>query len=92
LACIFLFVQSTIVWSVLKRRYRDLDRYSVLNDDDDDDDVIDNHEGFENSNNHQLKPFKTSNGNATINIDRNEDGDSDSQIEFEQRQHYSSKI
>jgi hypothetical protein len=80
---IFLLLQSSIVWFILKRRYRDLDRYSVLNDDDDDDEGIHN-----NSNNHQLKSLEASNGKATINIDE----DSDSQIEFEQRQQYSSKI
>ncbi|CAF0923186.1 unnamed protein product [Adineta steineri] len=96
LASIFVLIQSAIVWSILKRRYRDFDRYSVLNDDDDDedeDDVLDNNGGIIKSNNHRLKPFKTtSNGNATINLNQHENDDSDSQIEFEQRQKYSSKI
>jgi hypothetical protein len=79
--CIFLFIQSTIVWSILKRRYRDLNRYSVLNDDDDGD-----------LNNHQLKSMKTNNGNASVSMCNHEDEESDSQIEFEQLTPYSSKI
>ena len=84
LICIFLLVQSAVVWSILKRRYRDFDRYSVLNDGGNDDDG----EEIIHSNNHKLQPLKANNGNATIHID----DDSDSQIEFEQQQQYSSKI
>ncbi len=84
--CLFLFIQSAIVWSILKRRHRDLNRYSALNDDDEDDQII------ENGNNHQLKSMKTTNGNGIINMDNHEEDDSDSQIEFEQSRQYSSKI
>jgi hypothetical protein len=85
--CLFLFIQSAIVWSILKRRHRDLNRYSALNDDDDEDD-----QRIENGNNHQLKSMKTTNGNGIINMDNHEEDDSDSQIEFEQSRQYSSKI
>jgi hypothetical protein len=67
LSGIFLFIQSAIVWSILKRRHRDFNRYSVLNEDDDDDE-IDVEERTQNSNNHQLKSLKTNNGNAAINL------------------------
>ncbi|CAF2479101.1 unnamed protein product [Rotaria sp. Silwood2] len=91
LACVFLFIQSALVWSILKRRYRELARYSALNENDNDDE-IDHEETLENSNNHQLKPFKTDNGNTIINIDNHEEDDSDSQIEFEQQRKHTSKI
>ncbi len=81
-ACIFLFIQSALIWSILKRRYRDLNYYSVLRNDDKDED--DNE-----SNNHQLKSLKTNNGNTTVHLD---DDESDSQIEFERSPQYSSKI
>ncbi|UJR36005.1 hypothetical protein I4U23_028744 [Adineta vaga] len=104
LVCIFLFLQSAFVWSVLKRRYQGFNHYSVLNEeeeedgggDDDDDDVLDKETGTViKSNNHKLKLLKPKNGNAIINIDNHENDDSDSQIEFEQQQQqqqYSSKI
>jgi len=85
LICIFLSIQSAIVWSILKRRYQDINHYSVLNDDDDGEDN-------EKSNNHRLKSLTTNNGNATINMNDHEDEESDSQVEFEQSQQYSSKI
>jgi len=79
--CIFLVIQSAIVWSILKRRHRDFNHYSVLNDDDEDE----QRNGI--SNNHQLKSIKTTNENGI-----HENDDSDSQIEFEQTGPYSSKI
>jgi hypothetical protein len=87
LVCIFLVIQSAIVWSILKRRHRDLNHYSVLNDDEDE-----NESRMHNSDKYQLKSLKTTNGNGIINIDNHQDDDSDSQIEFEQSQQYSSKI
>jgi len=88
-ACMFLCIQTAIVWSILKRRHRDLNRYSVLNDDDDDDE---DDQRIENGNNHRLKSFKTTNGTGIINMNNHEENDSDSQIEFEQPRQYSSKI
>ncbi|CAF0729437.1 unnamed protein product [Rotaria sordida] len=92
LICMFLFIQSALVWSILRRRYRNLARYSALNGDDGDNDETDTEEKIENSNTHQLKSFKTNNGNAIINIDNHADDNSDSQIEFEQQQKYTSTI
>jgi hypothetical protein len=74
------------MWSILKRRYRDLNRYSVLSNDEDEEDDNETHDK---SNNHQLKSLKSNNGNATIHLD---DDESDSQVEFEQSPHYSSRI
>ena len=88
LACTFLFLQSAFVWSVLKRRYGDLNQYNVLNNDEEEDEE-DNHEQNGKSNSHQLKPLKSNNGNAIVHVD---DDESDSQIEFEQSPRYSSKI
>ncbi len=87
LACIFLFLQSVLVWSILKRRYGDLNQYGVFNADEEDEE--DNHEQNGKSNNDQLKSLKTNNGNALVHVDEEE---SDSQIEFEQSSRYSSKI
>ncbi len=81
-ACIFLFIQSALIWSILKRRYGDLNHYSVLRNDDKDED--DNE-----TNNHQLKSLITNNGNTIVHLD---DDENDSQIEFEQWPQYSSKI
>ncbi len=86
-ACIFLFIQSALIWSILKRRYGDLNRYNALNNEDDDQE--DDNERIEKSNNHQLKSLITDNGNTTVHLDDNE---SDDQIEFEQSPQYSSKI
>lgn len=82
LCFMFLVIQTAIVWSILKRRHRDSNHYSVLNDEDDDEQ---RNGGV--SNNHQLKSIKTTNGNGI-----HENDDSDSQIEFEQTRPYSSKI
>ena len=79
-----------IVWSILKRRLGDVNHYCVLNnDEEEDDDPIAIHEQNSKSDNHPLKALKTNNGNTTVHLD---DDDSDSQIEFEQSQPYSSKI
>lgn len=75
LVCIFLFIQTAIVWFMLKRRYGDLNHYSVLNDDDD------NHR-IENGTNHQLELLKRTNGNGITHMGNHDDDDSDSQIEF----------
>ena len=104
IVCMFLFVQSTLVWAILKRRYGDTEDYHALNDleeeDDDDDDqvFVDNRTKSHTSNNHRLKAMKSSNGQTTNNHSttavqmHHHDEDSDSQIEFDQRQPYSSKI
>ena len=93
LSCIFLFLQSAFVWAVLRRKHREFNRYSVLNEEDDDDDEDDTLDGdgdvIVKSNNHKLKPLKGRNGNAIIDLNDHENTDSDSQIEFEQRQQYS---
>lgn len=93
LSCAFFFLQSTVVWFILKRRYRDLHDYGVLNEDDDelDDETnleIRNHH----SNNHALKSLKPTNGQATINVEHQNELDSESEIEFDQRRPHSSKI
>ena len=94
LVCIFLSLQSALVWFVLKRRYRELHRYGPLADDDVDDRSA-NEGDYEQANNHPLKSLKPQNGHAMIDVvnhGNNDDADSDSQIEFEQRKQYSSKI
>lgn len=104
LVCMFLFVQSTLVWAILKRRYGEMEDYRALNDleeeeDDDDDDqvFVDSRVKSHTSNNLRLKAMKPSNGQATTTTTtavqmHHHDEDSDSQIEFDQRQPYSSKI
>ena len=87
LACIFLFIQSAMIWAILRRRHRDLNRYSVLDEEEEEEDL--ESEQMEKTNNHQMKSLKTNNGNTTVHLDEE---DSDSQIEFEQSQPYSSKI
>lgn len=89
-ATAFLMIQSLIVWKILKRRYGDLLEYNALEDYDEDDEMI-NGERHEASNNHQLKPYKSNNGNAVINMNNHEDDESGSEIEFE-RQTFTSKI
>jgi len=81
--CIFLFLQSALIWSILKRRYRDFNEYDLLENDDD---VRANGK----TDNHRMKSLKPTNGSATINF--NDDDDSDSQLEFEQSNLFSSKI
>lgn len=78
-ACIFVFIQSALIWWILKRRYGDLNCYNVLRNDDEDE--KDDNETNDKSNNHQLKSLITNNGNTIVHLD---DDESDSQIEFEQ--------
>lgn len=69
----------------------DVNHYSVLNNDEEEEDVDPDaiHEQNSKSNDHPLKALKTNNGNTIVHLD---DDDSDSQIEFEQSQPYSSRI
>jgi len=97
--CVFLFIQSAIVWSILKRRYGDMEDYTALNnheeeeeEDDDDQVFVESRAKSRTSNNHQLRSMKPSNGQTTTVQMHHQDDDSDSQIEFDQRQPYSSKI
>jgi len=53
LISIFIIIQSTIIWSILKRQHRDLNRYNILNNDDD--------QTIENLNNPQFESLKTNN-------------------------------
>jgi hypothetical protein len=87
--CIFLFLQSVLVWLILKRYYGNLIHYSVLKDVDEDEEDV--HEGNGKFNNNRSKSLKTNNGNTIVHFD-DDDDESDSQVEFEQSPRYSSKI
>lgn len=94
---IFLFIQTAIVWSILKRRYADMEHYDVLDnveeDDDDNDQVfVESRSRQVASNHHPLKSLKGHNGQTTVQMHHHDDPDSDSEIEFDQRQPHSSKI
>lgn len=102
--CIFLFVQTALIWSILKRRHADLEDYNTLNNleeeeeeveqEDDDQVFIESRSKSKTSNNHRLKSMKPANGHKTTTTVQmhQHDEDSDSQIEFDQRQAHSSKI
>ena len=82
LVVIFLFVQSTIIWCILERRYKHLTRYRILNNNDDDE--ADNERIFKNSDNYRLNSLKADNGGTHFDTENHEEIDNDSQNEFEQ--------